>query len=262
MRMRKRIYEILETASPEDTPSKIFDIFIISLIFLNILAIILETVPSLSQYKNFFLKFEIISVVIFTVEYLLRVWSCTANSQYSHPVKGRLKFMSNPYLIIDLFAFLPFYIPFLIPIDLRFLRIFRFFRIFRMFKLGRYSKSFQILITVLKNKKEELLITVFTIGMLLITSACIVYYCEKNAQPNVFTSIPQAIWWAVATLTTVGYGDIYPVTTAGKFFASIISLLGIGLFGLPAGILASGFIEQIQKEKIITCPYCQKQFKI
>lgn len=260
--MKKRIYEILEKATPGDIPSRIFDIFIISLIFLNILAMMLETVKSFSMHQLFFRRFEIFSIVVFTVEYTLRVWSCTSNPEYSHPVKGRLKFMTNPYLIIDLFAFLPFYIPFLIPIDLRFLRIFRLFRIFRIFKLGRYSKSVQVLIDVLKSKKEELLITVFTISMLLISSACVVYYCEKGAQPAVFTSIPQSIWWAVATLTTVGYGDIYPITPAGKFFASIISLLGIGLFGLPAGILASGFIEQIQKEKIITCPFCKKEFKI
>jgi len=257
--MRKRVYEVLEIASPEDLSSRIFDTFIISLIILNITAIILETIESVSfRFFHFFKIFEICSVIIFTIEYVLRVWSCVTNSKYKHPIFGRVKFIITPLILVDLIAILPFYLPMLISIDFRFVRSLRLIRLFRLFKLARYSEAIKLFGKVIKNKKEELYITAFVIFILLILSSSLLYSVECVAQPDKFSSIPAAMWWGVATLTTVGYGDIYPITPLGKFLGAVISLLGIGLFALPAGLLSAGFIEEIRKSKEIvkTCPHC------
>lgn len=257
--MKKRIHEILEVALPGDLASRIFDIFIVILIFLNVLAVILETLEKLSsQYSQFFKIFELFSVIVFTLEYVLRIWSCKENLKYKRPISGRLRFIFTPLLLVDLFAILPFYLPMFIPFDLRFIRAVRLIRLFRLFKLGRYSEAIKLFGKVLKAKKEELLITAFAIFILLTISSSLLYYVEHNAQPEVFSSIPAAMWWGVATLTTVGYGDIYPITIVGKVLGAIISLLGIGLFAMPAGILSAGFIEEIRKRKesVIICPHC------
>ncbi len=259
--IKRRIHEIIEVASPDDKASKIFDIFIITLISLNVLAVILETVESLyTQYEEFFKVFEVFSVLIFTVEYVLRLWTCTCNPKFKDPIKGRIRFALTPMALIDLMAILPFYLPMLIPLDLRFIRALRLFRLFRILKMGRYSIALQTLGNVLKDKKEELFVSIFSILILLIMASSLMYFVESDAQPEVFSSIPAAMWWGVATLTTVGYGDVYPITPLGKFLGSIIAILGIGLFALPAGILASGFSEQIQKKKNSrTCPYCGRE---
>ena len=162
--------------------------------------------------------------------------------------------------LVDLFAVLPFYLPMIFPFDLRFIRAFRLFRLFRLFKLARYSVAFKTLGRVIKLKKEELNIAVFIIFLLLIVSSSLMYFVEHNVQPNTFQSIPHALWWGVSTLTTVGYGDIYPITPIGKFLGAIIALLGIGIFALPAGIFASGFAEELAKrnKETIYCPFCGK----
>lgn len=168
-------------------------------------------------------------------------------------------------LLLDLFAFLPFYVPFLIKFDLRFLRIFRLFRLFRIFKLGRYSYALKTIGNVIKSKKEELLISLFVLFILLIFSSCLMYYIENEFQPDKFKNVFDAMWWSVATLTTVDYGDVYPVTYLEKLLGSFISLLGIGFFALPTGIIASGFAEEIRnkkKRKKAKCPFCGNEFFI
>lgn len=248
--LKKRVYEILEIAKKNDTASRIFDIFILSLISLNIIAVILSTVETLSiKYFDFFRFFEVFSVSVFTVEYILRVWSCTANEQFHRPYIGRIKYIATPLAFIDLFAILPFYLPMFIPLDLRFIRAFRLFRIFRIFKMSRYSRSMRTLKEVLKEKKEELLLVVFVAVVLLIIFSSLMYFIEKDVQPEAFSSIPAAMWWGIMTLTTVGYGDIYPITILGKILGVLIAFLGIGLFALPAGILGSGLVEAVQKSK-------------
>ena len=258
MKIQNRIYRILEPAEQGDLLSKLFDIFIVTLIILNTIGVMLETVESLAvRFGHWFWKFEIFSVMVFTIEYILRLWSCTANERFARPLVGRLKFAATPMQVIDLLAILPFYIPMIIPFDLRFLRVVRLFRIFRIFKLGRYSESLRILGRVLKTKKEELVTTFFAVSILLVIASSLMYYVEHTVQPAAFPNIPAAMWWGIVTLTTVGYGDVYPVTIAGKVLGAIIAVLGIGLFALPAGILASGFVEEIQKRKQPRiCPYC------
>jgi len=214
------------------------------LIILNVLAVILETVPSLSEsYGRYFYWFEVFSVAIFTFEYVIRLWAITAKEKYKKMFAGRLRYAATPMMIIDLLAFLPFYLPFFLPLDPRILRILRLFRIFRIFKATRYSKHMKIMGHVILEKKEELSISFLVAMVILVFASSIMYVVENAAQPEAFASIPHAMWWGVSTLTTVGYGDVYPITPLGRMMASIMALLGIGLVALPAGILASGFSD-------------------
>jgi len=223
--------------------------------------VILETVEDIhAKYRKFFYLVEIISIIIFTIEYILRILVCTINRRYSAPISGRIKFIFTPYALVDLLSILPFYLPILIPFDLRFIRSVRLFRIIRIMKLGRYSESVSYIINVFKLKKEELYITYFILILLLIIFSSLIYFSEHVAQPNNFSSIPTSLWWGIMTLTTIGYGDIYPITVMGKVIAGMIAIIGIGMFALPAGIFASGFMEEMQRknknEKI--CPHCGK----
>ena len=181
--------------------------------------------------------------------------------RYKDPVRGRLRFLVTPMALVDLMAVLPFYLPFLFP-DMRFMRAMRLFRLFRVLKLARYSESLQTFVDVLRLKKEELLLMLFAIMILLVISSSLMYEAENAAQPEAFSSIPAAMWWGIVTLATVGYGDVFPVTPWGKFIGSVVVLLGIGLFALPTGVLASGFAEVLAKRKEerkmqkFRCPHC------
>jgi len=255
------VHEILEVTAPGDRASRAFDLFILSLIALNVAALILETVqPIYEKAPKLFKWFETVSVGIFSVEYVLRVWSCTAAPRFASPVRGRLRFAVTPLALIDLFAVLPFYLPF-VGVDLRFIRAVRLVRLFRVMKVARYSQAIRTLGRVVSAKKEELLVTLFILCLLLLFASSLLYFAERQAQPEHFTSIPAAMWWGITTLTTVGYGDIYPVTPLGKVIASVIAILGIGMFALPTGILGAGFVEEIQarKRKPKVCPHCGKE---
>lgn len=259
---KKKIHEILTLANPGDMTARIFYFFIMALISLNVIAVILESIESLAiRYKDFFWSFEVFSVAVFTVEYFLRLWTANIDPRFKGHITGRIRYSLTPMALIDLVAIIPFYLPMFITVDLRFVRILRLFRLFRLFKMGRYSRSMKTLINVISSKKEELLITVFTVMVLLIFASSLMYYVENEAQPEAFSSIPAAMWWGAVTLTTVGYGDVYPITALGKFLGIIIALLGIGMFALPAGILGSGFVEELQKgreKRRRFCPHCGK----
>jgi voltage-gated potassium channel len=167
--------------------------------------------------------------------------------------------MTTPLALVDLVAILPFYLPMLIRIDFRVLRVLRFVRLFRLLKMSRYLRSLRMFGTVVHEKKEELVIAIGMVLVILLFASSGMYALEHAAQPDAFASIPAAMWWGIATLTTVGYGDIYPITPLGKVLGSVIALLGVGLFALPAGILASGFNDVMQRRKIQTprtCPHC------
>ncbi|MCK4642744.1 ion transporter [bacterium] len=257
--VKRRVFEIISCARVGDVVSKIFDISIITLIVLNALALVLETVDSLATLTQYFRIFEIVSVVIFSIEYLLRIWTCSYIDTKYKGVIGKIRYILSFYALVDLMAILPFYLPFLIKIDLRFLRLFRILRIVRIMKLGRYSTALKVISKVFSKKKEELIISISIMVFLIFISSRMMYYMEHTHQPETFSSIPESMWWAVATITTVGYGDVYPITPIGKFCASIIALLGIGMFALPTGIIASGFNEVILKsKKKIKCPHCGK----
>ncbi|MDQ1329517.1 MAG: Ion transporter [Candidatus Poribacteria bacterium] len=261
-RIKTRLYNILEANPDGGLPGRLFGIFIIALISLNVTAVIVETVEKIYKINpTFFHDFDKISVLIFTVEYVLRLWSCTSNSRFQKPIKGRIRFIFTPLAIVDLVSILPFYLPMVVLLDLRDIRALRIFRIFRLLKIGRYFESLKIIGTVFMKKKEELAITLLIVLVLLIIVSSLMYFVEYQAQPNTFSSIPMAMWWGVAALTTVGYGDVYPITPLGKFFGAIIAFLGIGIFALPTGILGAGFVEEIQDRKNISkvCPHCGKE---
>ena len=257
--LKARVNAVLEGSPLVGTTARVFAAFITTLILLNVLAVVLATVePVAARMGSVFHWFELFSIAVFSVEYVLRVWSCTAQDQYSNPGVGRLKYIMTPMALVDLFAVLPFYAPFLIRADLRFLRALRLLRLTRLLKLGRYSESLKTVTRVIRAKKEQLAAAVFVVAIMLVVASSAMYYLEHDAQPKTFSSIPAAMWWGVVTLTTVGYGDIYPVTTIGKIIGAMIALLGVGLFALPAGIMASGFAEELQsrREEKKTCPHC------
>lgn len=258
---KNRMFELIEAAKPGDTLSRAVDMFIMTLISLNLMVVVLDTVRGVREaYGKDLLAFEHFSVGVFTIEYLLRLWSCTSNPRYSRPVIGRLRYALTPLVIIDVLAITPFYLPMLIPLDLIYVRAIRLFRFVRVLKLGRYSHSLQLLGAVLRNKKEDLLVSLVVIIVVLFVASSIMFYLEQEAQPDRFSSIPATLWWGVTTLTTVGYGDMVPTTAAGKLVGAAIQLLGLGLVALPAGILASGFIEERHRQtRTPTCPHCGKE---
>jgi voltage-gated potassium channel len=263
--LRRRTHSFLNATKSAGGLSRAFNLFIVVLILLNILAMILQSVETIDKLvPRGFLWFEYFSVAVFSVEYLLRMWSCVEDSRYRRPVLGRLRFALTPLALVDLSAVLPFYLS--IHADLRVMRIFRMvrmmrvMRVMRVAKLGRYSESLQMLLRVVRSRWEQLLSSVLILMILAVVSATLMFYAETEAQHDKFPSIPAAMWWAVATLTTIGYGDVYPVTVVGKFMASIIAVLGIGMFALPTGILGSGFVEELdQHKKARKCPHCGKE---
>jgi voltage-gated potassium channel len=244
--LRKRTAQCLDAGTSGDTLSRSVDLFLIVLISLNVLATILESVePLIARHAEAFQRFELFSVLVFTLEYFLRLWSSPdAAAQSARP--SRLKFALSPGAIIDLLAILPFYLSFFIGMDLRFLRA---VRLIRVFKLTRYSTTMQVILGVIRAELGTFTAAFALMLVLLVLASSGMYLIEKDIQPDTFGSIPAAMWWAMATLTTVGYGDAIPVTPAGKLFGSCITLIGVGMVALPAGILASGFSEQLRRSR-------------
>lgn len=250
MGVRKRTWEILEIAGEGDKTSRLVDFALFFLVGANVLAIIIESVPSIHlAYKPYFHWFDVISVLLFSIEYLLRVWSSVENLEHKQEsyMATRLKFMGSSMALVDLAAIAPFYLQILLPgMDLRFLRV---LRMLRILKITRYSLAMNVLLGVL-HKEREAFIAVFTILiMVLIMTSCGIHLVEGHIQPEAFGSIPDSMWWALATLTTVGYGDVAPITPLGKIFGAMVMIIGIGIIALPAGILASSFSEILRRRQ-------------
>lgn len=248
-KLRRRIFEIISKAEDGDILSRIFDGLIMALIFISILSIVLESFEEIrSRFSGLFRVFEVVSVSVFALEYVLRIW--TADYLYPESRHPHIKYILSPMAIIDLLAILPFFLPF-ISVDLRFLRmarLFRLFRLLRVFKLGRYFDALMIVVSVIKKSASQLIVSVAICFFVMLFSAIIMYTVENPVQPDQFPNVISSLWWAICTLTTVGYGDIYPVTDVGRFFASIISLVGIGIIAIPTGIIAAGFSSAIDKD--------------
>ncbi len=259
---KKKVHILLHPELGFTKWDKIINAFIISLIILNVTAVILETVPSIHDpYAEFFRIFDLVSVIIFSIEYVLRVWSCNHDPKYAHSFHGRLKYMVSADALIDLLAILPFYIHVVVGLDLRVLRILRLMRFLRLFRLTAYMQSARMVRSVFKKRANDLKLSLVLILFLIIISACLIYFAEHPAQPKIFSSIPASIWWAIVTVTTVGYGDMIPITVLGKILTSLISLLGLAVFALPAGIITAGFLEEMRKSKKVKeefCPHCGK----
>lgn len=248
---RQKAAQVIEFNNKSTRLGYWLDGFLIVLIISNILAIILESVPSIeARYQSHFYLFEIFSVAVFSIEYLVRVWSCPdlKEDDYSDNLTGRVSYMLSLPALIDLIAILPFYLSLFIGIDLRFLRV---FRLLRVFKLTRYSSAMGTLLKVLKDESSAFFAAFFILLVVLILASSGIYLIEHEVQPDAFGSIPAAMWWAMATLTTVGYGDVTPITPLGKLFGGLITVVGMGMVALPAGILASGFSSQLKRNRSI-----------
>jgi len=223
-----------------------FDTFIYSLIIGNIIAMVLESHQAIQvQFTEFFHYFELVSILIFSFEYLYRINQSYRENKWT----GVRSYVFSFFGIIDLISILPFYVKQFVLLDGRFFRILRLFRLTRVFKLGRDSKSLKLFIKALTAVKNELKFTLFLSVLTILFSASAIYFLENKAQPEVFSSITASIWWATVSLATVGYGDVVPITLWGKVFASIISLVGIGIVAIPTGIISASFVEEIHNSK-------------
>ncbi len=249
MNLRYKTAQLLEPSLASDHKGRLLNWALLTLIILNVIAITLESVKSLEQqYHDFFLYFEIFSVMVFTLEYIARVWSCIDLHEHKdhRPLMGRLRYIFSPMALIDLIAILPFFLGLYMAMDLRFLRV---LRLLRLFKLTRYSPALSALLDVIHKESGALISALVVLMMMLIISASGIHLLEGDIQPEAFGSIPDAMWWAMITLTTVGYGDIVPVTPFGKLFGGVIGLIGVGMVALPAAILASGFAQNLNQRR-------------
>jgi voltage-gated potassium channel len=260
--LKQKIYRVIVKGSHGHKSYMIFDLAIMILIVLNVIAIIIESVPEYeAEIGEYLYAFEVFSVFVFTVEYILRIYISDMTHPSDSRIKSALKFMGSAYGIIDLLAVLPFFLPFVVRIDLRFLRILRLLRFMRVLKITRYNKSLNLIVSVVKEKRTELMMTGFLSLLVLILASFLMYYIEGEAQPDNFPNILTSFWWAIATLTTVGYGDIVPITGVGRFIGGIIAVLGIGIVALPTGLLSAGFKDRIEKKRKFPdkCPHCHKR---
>lgn len=261
---KRKVHVLLHPELGNTKWDKILNGFFIILIILNIAAVMLETVPEIHDpHAAFFRMFDIVSVIIFTIEYILRVWSSNHDPRYKHSIHGRLRYILSTDALIDLLAILPFYIHVFVGFDLRVLRIFRLLRFLRLFRLTAYMKSARMVKNVFKSRANELKLSLVLILFFIIIASCLLYFAEHRAQPNIFSSIPATLWWAVVTATSVGYGDMVPVTILGKTLSGLVSLSGLAVFALPAGIITAGFLEEMRKmknPKMLKCPHCGKSF--
>lgn len=265
-RLKKYTYNLIRDDDENNFASNIFDTVIISLIVINVILVILDTFSLPLWLQKLSANIELASVIVFTLEYLLRLWTSTYLHPNKRPAKSRLLYIISFMAIIDLLAILPFYIPFIMPVDLRVLRTLRVVRLLRLFKINRYTDALATIGNVFKRKASQLLSSMFIVLILMIIASILMFNVENEAQPDKFVNAFSGLWWAVATLTTVGYGDIFPITVIGKILSGIIALLGIGLVAVPTGIISAGFIESIDEKKNSSleqeckekhfCPYC------
>lgn len=242
---RKRIFDIIQIGKNTDRPSRIFDIFIAAVIIANISVLFLETFQSLSRFFNLFHTIDIVTVSVFIVEYLLRIW--TADFLYPEQKRGVaiFRYVTSANGVIELLTILPFF--FLSGVVV--FRMLRVVRIFHLFRLNSHYDSFSVIRTVLDEKKNQILSSLFIISVVMLAASLLMYNVENQAQPESFDNAFSGIWWAVSTILTIGYGDIYPITVMGKLLGVIIAFLGVFAVALPTGIISAGFVEQYQEMK-------------
>lgn len=244
--MRYYFYSILVNNNSSHL-ARLINVLLMLLIMLNVISVILASDSYIyGSLQGAFDTFELFSIIIFSTEYLLRFWVCVEDTRYQATITGRVKYMFSPMAIIDLVAVLPFYLGIFFNIDTRFLRV---VRLFRIFKLSRHFSAMSVLLTVIRNELATLLSAIFIMLVLIILASAGMFLVERDIQPDTFGTIPRAMWWATITLTTVGYGDVIPVTIGGKVLGVFITILGVGMAALPAGIIASGFTREINKRR-------------
>ncbi|WP_338869198.1 ion transporter [Spirosoma sp. SC4-14] len=260
MGLRKKLYHIVENRQGKRWwPNLVFTNILFTAILLNAVTYVLSTIPgSQRQHQGLWTSFARFSLVFFILEYMLRLWVCVEDNQYKHKIWGRLKFVLSPTAIIDLLTILSFVLASLSPK----LAVIRILQLFRLLRIPRYARSLRLIVQVLGHKKDELVLSTTLVLFMLLLLSSIMYYIENRFQPHQFSSIPATMWWGINAMTTVGYGDIYPITSVGKFIGGLTAMLGVGLFALPTGIIVSGFIEHVrgQKEPVRQrCPHCHQE---
>lgn len=268
MSFRTRCHRLLDGDQPG--VGAVVRRFLTFLILLNVVAVVLETVPGWpAAAPGVFQAIEVTSVAIFTIEYLLRLWCAPERTPHLGALRSRLRWIVSPSALVDLVAVLPSWLPWL-GFDLRSVRLLRLLRLARVAKIGRYSLAVHTLQNVLRSKAPDLLSLLGLLLVLLVVSSTVMFHFENEAQPQVFSSIPATMWWGIVTLTTIGYGDMSPVTTAGRAFGGVIAILGIAMFALPAGLLGAAFVDELGKARAAarakragggqhrgaTCPHC------
>ena len=245
--LKKKVFNIIQIGNKNDVPSTLFDHAIILVIAVNLIVTLFSTFEASAPYTAVIDVIEAVTVAIFTIEYALRLW--TSDCLYPDSSRGvaLIRYVFSFYGLIELLPFLPFYLPFLFPAGAVAFRMFRVIRILRLFRINAQYDAFNVIISVLKEKRNQLLSSIAMILILMVSASLCMYSLEHEAQPDVFQNAFSGIWWAASTLLTIGYGDIYPLTIAGKVMAIIISFLGVGMVAIPTGIISAGFVEQYTK---------------
>ena len=250
MARRKRVSEIIEVGYDQDWLSRLYDLINALAIVANLAASILYTFEAVRlPFGWLVLTLEQVTVAFFAVDYCLRLWTARALFPGLSEPRAVLKYALSFSGVVDLLSFLPYYLPFFFPAGAVAFRMFRVVRIFRLFRINAYYDSLNVITQVITSKGQQLLSSVFIILVLMLASSLCMYSLEHEAQPQVFTNAFSGIWWSVSTLLTVGYGDIYPITTVGKLFGIIISFLGAGMVAIPTGIISAGFVDQYSRIK-------------
>ena len=253
MQRRRRISEIIEAGTAEDFVSRGYDVFSTLMTLTNVVVTVLYTFDEMElNHGQLLLFLEAATVTFFAVEYFLRLWT----AQFIYPglsEMGAVKRYATSFTgIIDLLSFLPYYLPVFFPAGATVFRMFRVIRIFRLFQINAYYDSLNVIAEVISSKRQQLFSSVFTIALLMLASSLCMYSLEHEAQPEVFSNAFSGMWWSVSTLLTVGYGDIYPITTLGKIFSIFITFLGVGMVAIPTGIISAGFVDQYSRLKKIS----------
>lgn len=246
---KKRMAEIIDVASSGDWISQGYDIVSTILLLINLVATLMDTFDALSQYHKVFIVLEGITVTFFAIDYILRIWTAPYLHLGLTQGKAVKKYVLSFSGIIDLLSFLPYFLPIFFPAGAAAFRMFRVVRIFRLFQINSYYNSLNVITAVISSKRQQLMSSVFIILILMVASSLCMYSLEHQAQPEVFSNAFSGIWWAVSTLLTIGYGDIYPITTLGKIFSIIITFLGVGMVAIPTGIISAGFVDQYSRLK-------------
>lgn len=249
--LRRRTYELLEHGPGSDRANLIVDRFLVLLILVNLLVVILESVPSLlARYRYEFTVVELVSLVVFSVEYFLRIWVAPEHAPYHEhsAARARWKFIASPVGIIDLLAILPFWFAFAVPEDLRVILV---LRIVRFLKLARYSPGLHSLLDAISAERRALLACLVIFLGATLFSGALMHLAERHAQPDKLGTLPDALWWAFVTLGTIGYGDVVPVTYLGKTIAGFTILFALVMIALPVGIIATAFSEEIHRRDFV-----------
>ena len=250
--IKRIVFEVIQpsvdTSGHDRIASRIFDGVIMTLIVFSVVSVFICTFKIPDWLFRILIRVEFISIIIFTVEYALRIW--TANLLYPglNPIRARIRYITSPMAIIDLISILPFLVPVLHTYNLIGVRVFRLVRLLRVFKLNRYSDALAAIGEVFRSKAQQMIASTFFVFIILVLASLLIYYAEHDAQPDQFENAFSGLWWAVATLTTVGYGDIYPITPLGRVLGAVIAILGIGMVAVPTSILSAGFMETLEKQ--------------